>query len=93
MRPGFLIAPGRLVLGCDGVADLVDCSCARAREFAQLLSAESNVRILNDVVLNQVRVRFGDNHEVTRAVIAGVQQDDTCCPPPVAGGPRHLRYP
>jgi glutamate/tyrosine decarboxylase-like PLP-dependent enzyme len=65
-------------LGRDGVADLVDRCCARARQFAQLLSAESNVRILNDVVLNQVLVRFGEDDDVTRAVIAGVQQDGTC---------------
>jgi glutamate/tyrosine decarboxylase-like PLP-dependent enzyme len=65
-------------LGRDGVTDLVDRCCARARQFAQLLSADPNVRILNDVVLNQVLVRFGNNDEVTREVIAGVQQDGTC---------------
>jgi glutamate/tyrosine decarboxylase-like PLP-dependent enzyme len=65
-------------LGRDGVADLVDRCCARARQFAQLLSADPNVRILNDVVLNQVLVRFGDDDELTRAVITGVQQDGTC---------------
>ena len=65
-------------LGREGVADLVDRCCARARQFAQRLSAEPNVRILNDVVLNQVLVRFGDDDEVTRKVIAGVQQDGTC---------------
>ena len=30
--------------------------------------------MLNDVVLNQVLVRFGDDDERTRAVIAGVQR-------------------
>jgi glutamate/tyrosine decarboxylase-like PLP-dependent enzyme len=65
-------------LGRDGVADLVDRCCARGRQFAKLLSADPNVRILNDVVLNQVLVRFGNNDEVTREVIAGVQQDGTC---------------
>ena len=65
-------------LGRDGVADLVDRCCARARQFAQLLSADPNVRILNDVVLNQVLVRFGDDDELTRAVTTGVQQDGTC---------------
>jgi glutamate/tyrosine decarboxylase-like PLP-dependent enzyme len=64
-------------LGRDGVADLVDRCCARARQFADLLSAEPGVRILADVVLNQVLVRFGDD-ELTRAVVAGVQADGTC---------------
>jgi threonine aldolase len=34
-------------------------------------------RILNDVVLNQVLVTFGDA-ERTRAVIAALQQEGTC---------------
>jgi hypothetical protein len=36
------------------------------------------VRILNEVVLNQVLVRFDDDDDTTRAVIAGVQADGTC---------------
>jgi glutamate/tyrosine decarboxylase-like PLP-dependent enzyme len=65
-------------LGRDGVADLVERCCARARQFADLLSAEPGVAILADVVLNQVLVRFGDEDELTRAVIAGVQAEGTC---------------
>lgn len=65
-------------LGRDGVAGLVDRGCALARQFAGLLGAEPGVRILNDVVLNQVLVRFGDDDTLTRAVIAGVQEDGTC---------------
>ena len=65
-------------LGRDGVADLVDRCCARARQFATLLGAEPGVRILNDAVLNQVLVRFGDDDTLTRQVVAGVQADGTC---------------
>ncbi len=65
-------------LGRDGVADLVDRCCARARQFAALLSAEPGVRILNDVVLNQVLARFGDDDAMTRKVIEGVQLEGTC---------------
>ena len=65
-------------LGRDGVAGLVDRCCARARQFARLLSAEPGVAILNDVVLNQVLVRFGDDDALTREVVAGVQADGTC---------------
>jgi threonine aldolase len=49
-----------------------------ARRFADRLAAEPGVRVLNDVVLNQVLVRFGDDDERTRAVIAAVQRDGTC---------------
>jgi glutamate/tyrosine decarboxylase-like PLP-dependent enzyme len=50
-----------------------------------LLCAEPGIVVLNDVVLNQVLVRFLDpsgrdeDHDAkTRAVIAKVQQDGTC---------------
>jgi glutamate/tyrosine decarboxylase-like PLP-dependent enzyme len=65
-------------LGRDGVAQLVDNGCARARQFPTLLSAEPGVQILNDAVLNQLLVRFGDDDTLTRDVITGVQQDGTC---------------
>ncbi len=65
-------------LGRAGVERLVDGNCACARRFAELLAAEPGVRVLNEVVLNQVLVRFGDDDGATRAVIAGVQADGTC---------------
>jgi glutamate/tyrosine decarboxylase-like PLP-dependent enzyme len=65
-------------LGRDGVEALVDGCCARARQFAQALAAVPGVQVLNDVVLNQVLVRFGDDDDTTRAVIAAVQRDGTC---------------
>ena len=36
------------------------------------------MEILNDVVLNQVLVRFGDDDAVTRETVRGVQEDGTC---------------
>lgn len=65
-------------LGRDGVEDLIDRNCALARQMAELLAAAPGVRVLNDVVLNQVLVRLGDDDELTRRVIAGVQEDGTC---------------
>ncbi len=65
-------------LGRAGIARLVDRLCARARQMAEGLAKEDGVRILADVVLNQVLVRFGDDDEITRQVIAGVQQEGTC---------------
>jgi glutamate/tyrosine decarboxylase-like PLP-dependent enzyme len=65
-------------LGRGGVADLVERCCAHARRFAELLGAEEGVEILNEVVLNQVLVRFGDDDETTREVVRRVQEDGTC---------------
>ena len=65
-------------LGRDGVEALVDRCCARARQMATMLAAERGVRVLNDVVLNQVLVRFDDDDAITRDVVSGVQEDGTC---------------
>jgi glutamate/tyrosine decarboxylase-like PLP-dependent enzyme len=62
-------------LGRAGVADLVERCCAHARRLAAAMGAEPGVEVLNDVVLNQVLLRFSDDDEVTRAVVAGVQAD------------------
>ena len=73
---GFAVYAALRSLGRKGVAELVERSCAHARLFAELLEA-SGATILNDVVLNQVLVRFGDG-ETTREVIRRVQEDGTC---------------
>jgi glutamate/tyrosine decarboxylase-like PLP-dependent enzyme len=65
-------------LGRRGVADLVDQCCALAQRFAAALDAAPGVTVGNDVVLNQVLVRFGDEDERTRAVVDAVQRDGTC---------------
>jgi len=65
-------------LGRRGVESLVDRLCARAWQMADLLRREERVQVLNDVVLNQVLVRFGDNDELTRRVVTRAQQDGTC---------------
>ena len=64
-------------LGRQGVADLVTRQCALARRFADRLTAQEGVEVLNDVVLNQVLVRFGDDDARTDAVIEAVQRDGT----------------
>ena len=48
-----------------------------ARRMAARLAAAPVITILNDVVLNQVLVRFEDD-DTTRRVIAAVQADGTC---------------
>jgi glutamate/tyrosine decarboxylase-like PLP-dependent enzyme len=73
---GFAVYAALRSLGRSGVTDLVERSCAHARRFAGLLE-EGGATILNDVVLNQVLVRFGDG-EHTRDVIRRVQEEGTC---------------
>jgi len=63
-------------LGRRGVADLVERTCLHAGRFADGLR-QAGYEILNDVVLNQVLVSFG-NPGVTRRVIRKIQEDGTC---------------
>jgi glutamate/tyrosine decarboxylase-like PLP-dependent enzyme len=70
-------------LGRQGVAELVERCCALARRMAEQLASAPGVRILNEVVLNQVLVRFEpgsgqDADTLTRDIIARVQADGTC---------------
>jgi glutamate/tyrosine decarboxylase-like PLP-dependent enzyme len=72
-------------LGRQGIVEIVDRCCAHARRFAERLDAEPGVEVLNDVVLNQVLVRFhapgdseADHDARTRSVIDAVQRDGTC---------------
>jgi glutamate/tyrosine decarboxylase-like PLP-dependent enzyme len=75
---GFTVYAALRSLGRSGVAEVVERCCAHARRFAERLDAEDGVEVLNDVVLNQVLVRFADDDEVTRAVVRAVQEDGTC---------------
>jgi glutamate/tyrosine decarboxylase-like PLP-dependent enzyme len=65
------------LLGRQGIADMVSRHCALARRFAQKLGAEPGVEVMNDVVLNQVAVHFGNDAQ-TNAVIARVQASGEC---------------
>ncbi|MGV0799263.1 aminotransferase class V-fold PLP-dependent enzyme, partial [Mycolicibacterium elephantis] len=63
-------------LGRAGTAELIERCCRHAARFAEAFRAAGH-QVLNDVVLNQVLVSFGDD-ETTRRVVAGVQTDGTC---------------
>jgi glutamate/tyrosine decarboxylase-like PLP-dependent enzyme len=65
-------------LGRRGLTELIDRCCDHAQLMAARLGAADGVEVLNDVVLNQVVVRFSDDDETTNAVIDGVQRDGTC---------------
>lgn len=75
-------------LGREGIAEMVARHCRIARHMGKLLSAEPGIAIMNEIVLNQVAVRFGADHsvrrgdELTAKVIDRLQADGTC----LAGG-------
>jgi glutamate/tyrosine decarboxylase-like PLP-dependent enzyme len=84
---GFAVLAALRSLGRSGLVDLIERDCALARRMADRLAGGPRVRILNDVVLNQVLVRFDAEvededgaraDERTRAVIEAVQRDGTC---------------
>jgi len=78
----FPLYCGLKSLGRKGVLEMVERNCRQARLMASLLSDDPMVTILNDVVLNQVLVRFScpgsDSDAFTRMVTAAVQEEGTC---------------
>jgi glutamate/tyrosine decarboxylase-like PLP-dependent enzyme len=78
---GFPVWAALRSLGRSGVAELVERCCGHARRFADALGAADGVEVLNEVVLNQVLVRFpdpgGDHGGRTREVIRRVQAGGT----------------
>jgi glutamate/tyrosine decarboxylase-like PLP-dependent enzyme len=74
---GFALYAAIRSLGRDGIRILVERCCALAVRMADRLREVEDVEVLNDVVLNQILVRFGDDDERTREVISAVQADGT----------------
>ncbi|MFL5779318.1 MAG: pyridoxal phosphate-dependent decarboxylase family protein [Chloroflexota bacterium] len=58
---GFVVYAALRSLGRRGLADQIERACSLARRMAERLATEPGVAILNDVVLNQVLVRFGSD--------------------------------
>ncbi len=71
-------------LGRAGIAEMVERHCRVARQMAERLAAEPGVAVVNDVVINQVAVRFGtdlgdaESDRLTTATIARIQDDGVC---------------
>jgi glutamate/tyrosine decarboxylase-like PLP-dependent enzyme len=63
-------------LGRSGLAEMIERCCRHAERFAAGLRA-AGYEVLNDVVLNQVLVSFGDA-ATTRRLIEALQEDGTC---------------
>jgi glutamate/tyrosine decarboxylase-like PLP-dependent enzyme len=79
---GFAMYAALRSLGRSGVIEIIERCCDNASLFAEQLGSNEDIEILNDVVLNQVLVRFlsadGDHDRRTAAVIKGVQEEGTC---------------
>src|SRR4029077_12540663 len=70
-------------LGRQGIRQMIRQTVMLARRMAARLTREPGIRVLNDVVLNQVLVRFDGNDtwtvdDATVDVIRRVQADGTC---------------
>ena len=74
---GFATWAALRSLGRSGVADLVDRCCRMAQRFADRFDALDGFEVANEVVLNQVLVRVGDE-ALTNLVERRVQEDGTC---------------
>ena len=61
-------------LGRRGIAELVERNCAQASRLAGAMAGLEGAEVLNDVVLNQVLLRFDEDDERTARVIEEVQR-------------------
>jgi glutamate/tyrosine decarboxylase-like PLP-dependent enzyme len=81
---GFTVYAALRSLGRRGLANLIERSCALAKRMSERLAAHPGVQVLNDVVLNQVLVRFTspssnvNPDDWTMEVIRRVQKTGTC---------------
>jgi glutamate/tyrosine decarboxylase-like PLP-dependent enzyme len=76
---GFVVYAALRSLGRNGVREMVERCCALARRMAHRLGQADGIEVLNDVVLNQVLVRFtppggGDADAFSREVMLRVQE-------------------
>jgi glutamate/tyrosine decarboxylase-like PLP-dependent enzyme len=61
-------------LGRSGIADMVERNCAQATRLAEAMEGVEGAEVLNDVVLNQVLLRFDGDDERTARVIEELQR-------------------
>jgi glutamate/tyrosine decarboxylase-like PLP-dependent enzyme len=80
---GFAVYAALRALGRHKLALLIKRCCHLASRMASKLAEHRQVEILNQVVINQVLVRFrpvsgGNSDEFTKTVIRAVQEEGTC---------------
>ena len=80
---GLAIYAALRAMGSNGVVEVIERCCRLARRMAEGLAKDARVQILNEVVLNQVLVRFlppvgGDADAFTAEVMRRIQAEGTC---------------
>lgn len=65
-------------LGRNGVQEMVRTHCGFAQLLRDHLSSIAGLRIVNEVTLNQLILRFGESDEMTRDVIRRMQEENIC---------------
>jgi glutamate/tyrosine decarboxylase-like PLP-dependent enzyme len=81
---GFPMYAALRSLGRTGVREMIERGCWVARRIAERIEAAAGATVLNDVVLNQVLVRFETDDRdaaasdaLTRAALQEIQEDGT----------------
>src|SRR5436190_6474984 len=76
---GFPVYAAIRSLGRRGIAELVERCCACAHLMASALAETDGAEVLNEIVLNQVLVRFTrDGENISDEVMHAVQDEGTC---------------
>jgi len=73
---GFEVWAALRSLGRDGLTELIEMNCKQASRLAEGLKSAGH-HVLNNIVLNQVLVSFG-NPDITKRVISRIQEDGVC---------------
>ncbi len=88
---GFAVYAALRSLGQQGVAELVERTCAHARTFAQGLTSIPGCQVLNDVVINQVLFRFDDDQTTDRVLRRVVDSGEAWMSGTTVDGRRAIR--
>jgi glutamate/tyrosine decarboxylase-like PLP-dependent enzyme len=88
---GFAVYAALRTLGRQGVADLVERSCACARRFAAGIVDLPGAEVLNDVVLNQVLFRFQSDEQTDDALRRVQESGDVWLSGTIWDGRRAIR--
>jgi glutamate/tyrosine decarboxylase-like PLP-dependent enzyme len=88
---GFAVYAALRTLGRNGLAELVERTCACARLFADGIVELDGVELLNEVVLNQVLFRFKSDEQTDRVLRAVQDAGDVWMSGTIWDGRRAIR--
>ncbi len=88
---GFAVYAALRSLGQQGVAELVERTCAHARTFAESLTSIPGCHVLNDVLINQVLFWFKDDQTTDRVLRRVVDSGEAWMSGTTVDGRRAIR--